>query len=286
MKLLSAFIKTFLLVVIIAQSSTAQDTGRQYEGFKNLDNMVEVYVSDGKYLFKPMNDKIFEVTFYPKNLQIKDLSFAVNMEQEKINPVVTDSEQALLIDTKGIDVTINKSPFRVSYTFNGKPLMEEKEGFAKADSSWKLDFSITPDEVLYGGGARALGMNRRGNRLTLYNRAHYGYETHSELMNYTLPLMISSNVYALLFDNAGLGYLDLDSKHNNTIEYETYSGTPNYHVIAGNDWFDLIKQYTLPDRASLFLQDGHLEISAVALDIIHKNKPKRQSMHSLKKAFH
>ena len=54
-----------------------------------------------------------------------------------------------------------------------------------------------------------LGMNRRGNRLQLYNRAHYGYETHSELMNFTMPLVLSSKIYAVHFDNAPIGFLDL-----------------------------------------------------------------------------
>lgn len=245
MKLLHAISKSLFSIIIFVGTSAGQATDRVYEGFKDLGNMVEVYVNDGKYLIKPMNDNIFHVTFYPKDLLIKDLSFALDMDQEKIDPVVTDSPQTLLIDTKGIDATINKNPFKVSYTYNGNPLIEEKEGFAKADSSWMFDFTITADEVLYGGGARALGMNRRGNKLTLYNRAHYGYETRSELMNYTLPLVLSSNLYAVLFDNAGLGYLDLDSKHDNTLSYETYHGTPNYYVIAGNDWLDLVSQYTL-----------------------------------------
>lgn len=245
MKLLRVITNTLFLLLFSTVITNGQSSERHYEGFKDMGNVVEIYVTDGTYLVKPLSDKIFQITFYPKNLLIKNLSFAISMEQQKVDPVVTDSPDILLIDTKGIDLTVQKNPFKVSYTYNGVPLMEEKEGFAKADSSWMLNFSISPEEVLFGGGARALGMNRRGNKLTLYNRAHYGYETRSELMNYSLPLVISSKRYALLFDNAGLGYLDLDSNHNNTISYETYQGTPNYCVIAGDDWFDLTGQYTL-----------------------------------------
>jgi oligosaccharide 4-alpha-D-glucosyltransferase len=96
----------------------------------------------------------------------------------------------------------------------------------------------------YGGGARALGMNRRGHRLRLYNQAHYGYGTYSELLNYSLPLFLSSKKYAVLFDNASAGFLDLDSKKDHSINYETVGGTMNYHVIAGDDWYNLVEQYT------------------------------------------
>ena len=99
-------------------------------------------------------------------------------------------------------------------------------------------------EALYGGGARAVGMNRRGNRLQLYNRAHYGYETRAELMNFCIPLVMSSKLYAVHFDNAAIGYLDLDSKKDNTLTYETISGRKTYQVIVGDSWTDLIENYT------------------------------------------
>jgi alpha-glucosidase (family GH31 glycosyl hydrolase) len=87
-------------------------------------------------------------------------------------------------------------------------------------------------------------MNRRGYRLPLFNRAHYGYETHSELMNYTLPIVLSSKQYMIHFDNAPIGYLDFDSKKKNTLTYETISGRKTYQIIAGESWYDIIDSYT------------------------------------------
>jgi alpha-glucosidase (family GH31 glycosyl hydrolase) len=95
-----------------------------------------------------------------------------------------------------------------------------------------------------GGGARALGMNRRGHRLELYNRAHYGYETRSELMNFTVPLVLSSRKYALHFDNPTTGFLDLDSQFSNTIGFEAHSGRKSYQLVAGEDWEAIMLNYT------------------------------------------
>ena len=114
----------------------------------------------------------------------------------------------------------------------------------KNDSLETIDFNIKSNEILYGGGARALGMNRRGNRLKLYNKAHYGYETRSELMNYTMPIVVSSDKYLLHFDNAPIGFLDLDSKQNNHLMYETISGRKTYQIVAASTWPKLIDQYT------------------------------------------
>jgi alpha-glucosidase (family GH31 glycosyl hydrolase) len=63
-------------------------------------------------------------------------------------------------------------------------------------------------------------------------------------MNFTMPLVMSSKIYAVHFDNEPIGYLDLDSKKNNTLAYETISGRKTYQVIAADSWTDLIEDYT------------------------------------------
>eukprot|EP01032_Pedospumella_encystans_P034877 gene34877-39437_t len=71
----------------------------------------------------------------------------------------------------GISVTVTKAPFRIAYAYQGKPLVMEKRGYSKKDGAEVIDFELDKDEALYGAGARAVGMNRRGNRFTLYNKA-------------------------------------------------------------------------------------------------------------------
>lgn len=241
----SLLLSSLFTFILITGTITAQTTGRDYIGYKDLGNSIELNVSDGQYLIEPMNEKIIHVTFRPVGKKLKNFCYAVDMKPVSIKREIIETDEKLTIDTEGIDLLITKKPFNISYYYDDKLLVSENDGYQESDTSWMLNFRITNNEVLYGGGARALGMNRRGYRLKMYNKAHYGYETHSELMNYTLPMMLSSNRYAMLFDNAGLGYLDLDSKKNNTVAYETFSGTPDYHVIAGDDWSDVINQYTL-----------------------------------------
>src|SRR5690606_11164559 len=162
------------------------------------------------------------------------------------NPKIETAEKGQTIDfgTSGIAVQIEKSPFKLRYFYKNKLLLSEKNGYTAKDSSFVIDFDLDETEALYGGGARVLGMNRRGNKLQLYNRAHYGYETRSELMNFTMPIALSSKIYAVHFDNAPIGFLDLDSKKNNTLAYESISGRKTYQVIAGKTWVDLMEHYT------------------------------------------
>lgn len=232
------------IMLTIATFGIGQSGKRIFNNLQDLQGKIIISVSDGRYEIIPYNDKIVHTTFYPKDKEIKNFSFAVDMEPEEVSYYIDNKENIIDISINKLKVIINKTPFQISYYYKDKLLIAENKGYVTTDTSQILDFSISKDEILYGGGARVLGMNRRGNRLKLYNQAHYGYGTHSELMNYSLPVFLSSKQYAVLFDNASAGFMDLDSKKNNSLNYETATGTMNYFVIAGTDWYDLVAQYT------------------------------------------
>lgn len=233
-----------ILWLLSLQFGFGQNPDRIFESIDYRNNRLEITVNDGTYNIFPYTDKIIETTFIPAGETQNSTSHAVVLKPENLSSEFIESDTFYELKTQGISVKIQKQPFQISYSYKGKPIISEKMGYVKNDSLETLQFNITKDEVLYGGGARALGMNRRGNRLELYNRAHYGYETRSTLMNYTMPIAISSNQYLVHFDNAPIGFLDMDSKSNNTLTYETISGRKTYQVVVGDSWLDLVDNYT------------------------------------------
>lgn len=239
---------TVVLLVFIGLFSFGQNGNRAFFGAKyNRENLLTIKVNDGTYRVQFYTKDIVETTFVPKGEAFKEASHAVVLKPQKVNVIYnhSSSNNNFSFEAKnGIAVKVQKQPFQISYTYKGQPIISEKAGYVKNDSLETIQFNLTKDEVLYGGGARALGMNRRGNRLQLYNRAHYGYETRSELMNYTMPIVLSSNKYMIHFDNAPIGFLDLDSKGDNTLAYETISGRKTYQLIVGENWYNLLDNYT------------------------------------------
>ncbi|MBM3185834.1 MAG: DUF5110 domain-containing protein [Bacteroidetes bacterium] len=223
----------------------AQNSQRQFLSIQKTDSLVKVTVSDGEYEIKAYSDKIIETSFFPSKIKITEPSHAVELKSNFSNKfkLIESTDQCKLVLNNFV-VQIQKVPFQLSYSYKGKLVTSEKMGFYKTSELEKISFNLTNDEILYGGGARALGMNRRGYRLQLYNKAHYGYEEHSELMNYTMPLVLSNRIYAIHFDNPEIGYLDLDSKKDNTLAYETIGGRKTYQVIVGDDWKDLVTNET------------------------------------------
>ncbi|WP_306349979.1 TIM-barrel domain-containing protein [Flavobacterium sp. '19STA2R22 D10 B1'] len=221
----------------------AQNANRKFEDFKTENGYLEITTNEGTYHIKAYSEAIIETSFIPKGETFNPLSHAVVLQPESNFAKIKATKSKLEYVTKGMVVTIEKNPFKISYSYKNKFLLSEKKGYIQKDSVKQLEFNLESSEVLYGGGARVLGMNRRGNRLQLYNKAHYGYETHSELMNFTLPIVMSSKIYTVHFDNAPIGYLDLDSKKDNTLTYETISGRMTYQVIAADTWKELVHNY-------------------------------------------
>ncbi|TRX35273.1 DUF4968 domain-containing protein [Flavobacterium sp. ZT3R18] len=263
--------KKIILFLLVSSISLAQNANRKFESYKLVKNTLEIKTSDGQYFIKPYSDKIIETTFLPTGEKSNPNSHAVVLTPEKVTFKVKQTQNSIECTTNGITVSIQKAPFKISYSYKNKPLLSEKNGYTKKDkeetatkkyssnketkavpdnqnlntfSEETLDFNLDSNEALYGAGARALGMNRRGNRLQLYNQADYGYQIYSKKMNFSIPLVLSSKIYAVHFDNGAIGYLDLDSKKDNTLVYETISGRKTYQVIAGDSWTDLISNYT------------------------------------------
>ena len=236
--------KQLFIFLLLSTFAFAQNANRKYESYKKTSNTLEIKTSDGLYLLKPYSEKIVETSFIPKGETFNTDSHAVVLIPQKGISKVKETKNTLLFSTKGIVVTIEKSPFKISYSYKGKALLSEKNGYVKTADAEILDFNLNDSEVLYGGGSRALGMNRRGNRLKLYNRAQFGYGDRAELLNFCIPVVLSSKMYAVHFDNAAIGYLDLDSKKDNTLAYETISGRKTYQVIAADSWTDLTASYT------------------------------------------
>ena len=235
----------YILFCLSFCSVFAQNSKRIFKSVEFTEHQsLRVKVNDGTYKIVPYSETIVETTFIPNGETEKKESHAVVLEPKHINVSFKEKSDQFILKTDKIEVKVQKSPFQIKYYHKNKLLISEAQGYTKNDSLERIDFNIRPNEVLYGGGARVLGMNRRGNRLKLYNRAHYGYETNSKLMNYTMPIVVSSENYLIHFDNAPIGFLDLDSKGDDNLAYETISGRKTYQVIAASTWPELINQYT------------------------------------------
>ncbi|MBT8094716.1 MAG: DUF5110 domain-containing protein [Gammaproteobacteria bacterium] len=234
--------KRLILLLVLWASASWADFG-EYESHTHDGNTLRVASTLGELRITAVDDAAFEVHYVENG--VKQLpSFALAPQDRDFAAAVTASDGALTFTIDGITAIIDKSPVRVSYLRDGQPLVEEEHGYFAHDTLRGFRFALEDGEKILGGGQRVLGMDRRGKRMPLYNKAHYGYTTESEQMYYSLPAIMSTDKYMIVFDNSASGWLDIGHTEKDVLLFEAVGGRTSYIVVAGATYPDLIGNYT------------------------------------------
>lgn len=230
--------------VALSSVSFGQNAEREYEDIIEYDTYLEVLTSDGKIALTPYSENIVEVQFLTPNQPAHPPSWSVIQEPAALELEVDDQDEKVLVVSGDITIEIIKEPFQISYTHNGRPLFSENLGYFEENGQSGFKFNMAEGEAIYGGGERALPMNRRGFSMPLYNDPSYGYSKQQRELYYSIPLVISSKRYMILFDNAPKGTLDVGEAEDDVLSMYSIGGRKVYYVIAEDSFYDLNTEYT------------------------------------------
>jgi oligosaccharide 4-alpha-D-glucosyltransferase len=213
-----------------------------YQSFELQDQSLLIHTDEGQLSLTAYNQDALEVFYQPR--QTKQLpSFAIGSEVLPTKVSVTDGSDQLIFNAGSLVAHIQKSPLRITYYQKEKLLLEEEVGLFVQDTVRGFRFKLQDNEKLLGGGERVLGMDRRGHRFPLYNKAHYGYTTESNQMYFGLSAVMSSNKYILVFDNSASGYMDLGHTEKDIMQFEAVGGRTSYLLMAGDTYPELIQHF-------------------------------------------
>jgi oligosaccharide 4-alpha-D-glucosyltransferase len=216
----------------------------EYESHTIEGRSLIVQTNVGELHITAIDDAAFEVHYVEDG--IKQLpSFALAGISTDVSFAVSETEQALAFAIDGLIAVINKSPVRIDYSSQGESLVAEEHGYFAYDTVRGFRFRLDDGEKILGGGQRVLGMDRRGRRMPLYNKASYGYEAEdTDQMYYSLPAVLSSDKYMIVFDNTASGWLDIGSTEEDVLTFEAVGGRTAYLIIAGDSYPALIENFT------------------------------------------
>ena len=236
--------RLFLCAAILAAGSAAADFG-QYQGHTLVDGVLVVQSDLGQLRVTPLDDAAFEVHYVEDGVgQLPSFAIAESVQSD-LDGIVQESDASITISTHDLTAIIDKSPVRVSFQRDGEPLVAEEHGYFAYETVRGFRFALDDDEKILGGGQRVMGMDRRGKRMPLYNRASYGYETaETNQMYYGLPAIMSSDRYMIVFDNSASGWLDIGHTEDDVLTFEAVGGRTAYIVIAGDTYPELVGNYT------------------------------------------
>ncbi|MFT4924643.1 MAG: oligosaccharide 4-alpha-D-glucosyltransferase [Phenylobacterium sp.] len=253
---LCKFMVVFLEVLLMFKVSTAC---ADYVSHQVSDNAVVINTIDGKVTLTAHHSQAIEVAYEKTGVkQLPSFSLVDSGDSKTGIIEVKDKGDKLTFSTAQLTAVITKSPFHIAYyrhnmahkqghhsSDSAKPtlLVAEEQGFFAHDTVRGFRFALQDNEKLLGGGERVLGMDRRGHKFPLYNKAHYGYTTESDQMYFGLPAVMSSNKYILLFDNTARGNMDLGKSEADVMQFDAVGGRTAYVIFAGDSYPQLIKNY-------------------------------------------
>ncbi|MEM9404299.1 MAG: TIM-barrel domain-containing protein, partial [Pseudomonadota bacterium] len=239
----TGFASAMIALAVLLHPAMASAAFGEYESYRHDGARVTIATSIGTLTISAIDDAAFEI-HYQEN-EVRQLpSFARSRPDASVPVDVVEHDSFLTVTVNDLSAVVAKSPVRIDYLYRGGPLMAEESGYFAYDTVRGFRFALDDDEKILGGGERVLGMDRRGQRMPLYNKAHYGYETASSQMYYSLPGVMSSDRYVVVFDNSASGFLDIGHFESDVLQFEAVGGRTAYLVIAGDTYPELIRNYT------------------------------------------
>lgn len=238
--LITAFVYFSITICFASSQAYAQ---RELIEAKWSGQQLNVELDDSKLRITPINGGTVEV-FYEPNDTKQLPSFALPQNHDVFpDAEFTETSSGYILSLPNLQVNIQSLPFALSFSNKQGQLIKEEIGLFNYDTTRGFRFELSEDEKIMGGGQRVLGMDRRGHRMPLYNKAHYGYTTESNQMYFSLPAIMSSKGYVIAFDNSANGFLDIGHTQQNILQFEADAGRTSYIFSAGDDFYQLVEHF-------------------------------------------
>ena len=271
-RLLPVLLGLFLL----ASPGRAQTPLGPYTDHEVTDAAVTVWADTSGFRLTWYAPDVLRVTLLPSRSTTHDSSLVVVRQADaQVTFDVEETAEALTVSTTELTARVQKEPVRLHVRGpGGSALVEEPDeaGFVAEGERRRAQFALPSGTRFYGTGERGLGLNLRGERIRSYNTQHYGYSQPRPTMNINVPLLLTSQGYALLFDDPYPGTFDLGASDPSRFWYEADGGELSYYVLGGDDLPAQLERYTwltgrppLPPKWALgYLQSKYGYRSATA----------------------
>lgn len=211
--------------------------------FSTTDHQYSFQADGGIYTLAAISDDVIKVSYqdsftYGDRVYAPILTDAIPMKAEISDSVVSFS-------TAEVSVEVQLESFSIQFfDLEAGLKLSEEQGFIRRGDTTSLRFLLSPAEAIYGTGARALPMDRRGYAFRCYNQPNYGYGMGADFLNYSIPHIYSSNQYMLLIDNPAKAYFDIGKTEDEVLDFSSLGGNMAYYFINGDSFEDLIGEYS------------------------------------------
>lgn len=270
----------------LAQKVTVNTVGK--DPFNGKAEEVIYKAKEGEWTFQSYSFPVIKVTYrpngYTRGEQASDAAIA---KMQAVNTKITVATSQTVEWENNSSVIIQKD--RLYFRTGREIKVKAAYHFTQGDYNG-FRFQLSDQEKFFGGGERALPMDRRGYRFNLYNAPAYGYGLGADNLNFSVPVLLSSSGYALFFDNPSKGYFDIGLTDKSVLEAGFVSGELTFYVVFGKNMDEMLTNYTaitgrqpLPPRWALgnFVSRFGYRSEEQVKEVVGKMKEQRFPMDGL-----
>lgn len=222
------------------------------KGFERSASFVVLDCSGPKLRIAAVTPDIIRVTLAPDGV-FHEGSYAVAWRGEA--PVeVEDSSEALLVKTQKLVVKVRKevASFEVCDA-EGRYICSTYAPAATWSPSrlgghaYRFFMRLHIDDRFYGLGEKALPLDRRRYRVTMWNTDAFGYRAGSDPLYMSIPFVIvlrKGMAYGVFFDNTYRSTLDLGATSEEWWSFEAEGGHLDFYIVHGPSMKEVVERYT------------------------------------------
>lgn len=177
-------------------------------------------------------------------------NIAIANSPKRVTFQVEETISDLVVTTIDFCVVIDKKTMQMAvYRQDGRLLVKhaDKAMAFSSDNEVICYKQMGPDEKFYGFGEKAGFLNKRGEKLTMWNTDVYApHNPETDPLYQSIPFFLAHNLetsYGLFFANTFRTVFDLKSK-TDTYSFSADGGQLDYYLFAGPTLRDVIMQYT------------------------------------------
>lgn len=237
------FLLLFLSITCTVFSQNASYTGRfEHSSYRGATLLITT--GKGYIEITPYKPNLIRVT-YKANLKENEKRISTMAAPANVPAKYTDAGGYVSLSTSALKVTVDKNDLSVSFINNKGDTLTRSFNYIKTgkDSS-AIDFRSDGKEAYYGGGSKAIYLNRRGQVLQNYNQAHWDYKFGQTDLNIAIPFLLSDRIYGIYMDNPSKSSFDICKADPQKVSYKTTAGLVSFFFAGGNTMDDVVSAYT------------------------------------------
>jgi alpha-glucosidase (family GH31 glycosyl hydrolase) len=233
---------TFLTTIsffCFAQSVNAQSLKYNYNG-----KTLFIGTGSGNIYITPYTAGVIQVT-YKADKKDFPKSYSTIAQPGIVKAKYTNTAALVSLQTSALTVAVDKKDFSISFISNKGDTLSKVLNYRKMGDSSSISFLSNGTEAFYGGGSKAIEMNRRGQILQNYDQAHWDYKYGQTDLNIAIPFLISNRGYGIYIDNAAKATFDVCKTDSKLLSYKSTTGPVNFFFVGGGSMDAITSNFTM-----------------------------------------